>query len=207
MKKSLNQAIKDKVSQHELSSNQLANLQKMVDESVTPTEKPAPNYRQFALAAMICLTVLFTALLIPRPDTVQKESIVQLIANEVVKNHLKQKPLEIHSNSITSLQHYFTQLDFLLVQSNQISDFSNNLIGGRYCSIQGITAAQLRLKNTSSTTPNTLYQTEYRKDVFGPMPDISKGEKPIIAWAKGIKVKLWVEKGLLFALTESGQKH
>jgi hypothetical protein len=32
---------------------------------------------------------------------------------------------------------------------------------------------------------------------------LEKGEEPLVVYAKGIKVKVWVEKGLLFALTDS----
>jgi hypothetical protein len=33
-------------------------------------------------------------------------------------------------------------------------------------------------------------------------PDFDQGEMPVSTYANGIKVTLWVEKGLLFALTE-----
>jgi hypothetical protein len=75
------------------------------------------------------------------------------------------------------------------------------LIGGRYCSLQGITAAQLRMKQGENL--QTLYETEYVPDVFGDLPILEKGEEPQVVYAKGIKVKVWVEKGLLFALTDS----
>lgn len=204
MKKSLSQAIKAKMSRHTLSDKQLADLQKRVEtSSSTQSTWAMSRYKVAGLLATIFITALFTAMLLPRLDPVDKESMLQLIANEVVKNHLKLKPLEVHTNNIDGLRHYFTQLDFLLIESNQIRNFTDNLLGARYCSIQGITAAQLRLKNSTSHSPDTLYQTEYRKAVFGTLPDITRGKKPLIAYAKGIKVKVWVEKGLLFAMTES----
>lgn len=207
MKKPLNQAIKTKISRQTLSDKQLADLQKRTKTSNTPPATwTMPRYKAAGLLATIFLTALFTALLLPRLDTPVKESMVQLIANEVVKNHLKLKPLEVHTNNIDGLRHYFTQLDFLLVQSNQVSSFADNLLGGRYCSIQSITAAQLRLKNRTNNQINTLYQTEYSKAVFGSLPDVGRGEQAEIAWAKGIKVKIWVEKGLLFAMTEVENK-
>ncbi|MBE9560161.1 MAG: hypothetical protein IMF15_05195, partial [Proteobacteria bacterium] len=48
----------------------------------------------------------------------------------------------------------------------------------------------------------TLYQTEYRKDVFENMPALEDGDKPVDIHVKGVKVTIWVEKGLLFALTD-----
>lgn len=40
------------------------------------------------------------------------------------------------------------------------------------------------------------------KEVFGKLPDIDHNEKPLAAWVKGIKVRIWVEKGILFAMTD-----
>ena len=94
------------------------------------------------------------------------------------------------------------KLDFVPVSSKQVSQSGFELIGGRYCSLQGITAAQLRVRIPDSSDVQTLYQTEYRRDVFNHMPIMEEGEEPLEIFVKGIKVKIWVEKGLLFALTE-----
>ena len=70
-----------------------------------------------------------------------------------------------------------------------------------YGSLQGITAAQLRMRQDQNL--HTQYQTEYLPEVFGELPRLEKGETPVIVFAKGIQVKIWVEKGLLFALTDA----
>ena len=203
MKKPLDQAVKAKMSQHKLSTKQLADLQQRIQASeAKPTVRPASRYKLAGLLAAILFTALFTAMLLPRMEVTEKESMLQLIANEVVKNHLNLKPLEVHTNNLDSLIHYFTQIDFLLRPSREVKNFKTNLLGGRYCSLQGITAAQLRLKNQPNSKTDTLYQTEYRKEVFGPLPDIDRKQAPAIAWARGIKVKVWVEKGVLFAVTD-----
>lgn len=66
-------------------------------------------------------------------------------------------------------------------------------------------AAQLRVTVPNSNKLLTLYQTEYRKDVFGPLPVLENGDAPIIVNVKGLSVRIWVAKGLLFALTEESQ--
>jgi hypothetical protein len=38
--------------------------------------------------------------------------------------------------------------------------------------------------------------------VFGPLPVIEDGDVPAIINAKGMRISVWVEKGLLFSLTE-----
>jgi len=206
MKKPLNQAVKTKMSQHTLSAKHLSELQQRIQTSeVRPAVNHASRFKLAGLLAAVFFTALFTAMLLPHMDAPEKQSMVQLIANEVVKNHLNLKPLEVHTNDIDSLIHYFTQLDFLLRPSREVNDFKDRLMGGRYCSLQGITAAQLRLKTQTSSKANTLYQTEYRKAVFGPLPDIDRNQKPLVAWAKGIKVRIWVEKGVLFAMTDISQ--
>jgi len=203
MKKSLNQAIRTKISQHHLSDKQLAGLQQRIQAGASRRQDTRTSRLKLAgLLAGVFFAALFAAMLLPRMQVAEKDSMAQLIANEVVKNHLNLKPLEVHSNNIDSLIHYFRQIDFLLRPSREVSDFTTSLLGGRYCSLQGVTAAQLRLKTRPQNKVNTLYQTEYRKEVFGPLPDIDHGQKPLVAWAKGIKVRIWVEKGVLFAVTD-----
>jgi hypothetical protein len=129
------------------------------------------------------------------------ENMPQLIAVEVVNNHLNMKPLEVKAATLSKVRGYFTKLNFMPVGSKLDAMASLQLLGGRYCSLQGITAAQLRLKQGKNL--QTLYQTEYISAVFGGFPYLEKGEEPLIVYAKGVKVKIWVEKGLLFALTDS----
>jgi hypothetical protein len=74
------------------------------------------------------------------------------------------------------------------------------VLGGRYCSIQGVTAAQLRLRDQAGWI-RTLYQVPYEVSRFGVLPDIGAGEQPKLTQVRGLTVELWVEKGLLFALT------
>lgn len=206
MKKSLSQSIKTKMSQHKLSTTQLSALQQRIESNeIKPAHQRNTRFKLAGLVATVFIAALFTAILLPRMQVSEKpikESMVQLIANEVVKNHLNLKPLEVHTNQLNSLIHYFTQLDFILRPSREVNNFQDSLIGGRYCSLQGITAAQLRLKLPSDTRANTLYQTEYRKAVFGPLPDIDKNQQPQVLWSKGIKVRIWVEKGVLFVVTD-----
>ena len=119
-----------------------------------------------------------------------------------MQNHLHRKPLEVRSNSLEVIRGYFTGLDFLPVASEYLPNIGLELMGGRYCSLQGITAAQLRLKATGSDEVHTLYQVGYDPAVFKALPDFDRGEAPVATWSGGVKVTLWVEKGILFALTE-----
>ena len=79
------------------------------------------------------------------------------------------------------------------------------LAAGRYCSIQSVPAAQLRITSPDSNQLQTLSctQTEYRKDIFGTLPVLENGDTPVTVNVKGITVRIWVEKGLLFAQARS----
>ena len=81
------------------------------------------------------------------------------------KNHLELKPLDIETQSIRSAQKYFTQLDFLPIKSKQIIE-TDKLVGGRYCSIKGRTAAQLRYTDDLESV-STLYQVDYVESLYG----------------------------------------
>ena len=48
---------------------------------------------------------------------------------------------------------------------------------------------------------DTLYQAPYIKSVYGKLPNISNKETPLTVYERGIKVSIWVEKGILFART------
>ena len=133
----------------------------------------------------------------------QQTSMGDKIAYEVSKNHLKLKPLEISSDKLQDLNEYFTMLDFQLVNSSILNNPKWELLGGRYCTIQGNTAAQLRLKNTSTGQIETLYQAPYFANQIGKVPSIDKNQSPINEFSKGMGVKIWIEKGVLFAITDN----
>jgi hypothetical protein len=122
------------------------------------------------------------------------------IAEEVAANHLHLKPLEIETGSISDIRDYFTQLDFRPVESEMMILDALELVGGRYCSVQGVTATQLRLRDAEESTSRTLYQVPYEPDRFGPLPQIEAGQYPLMLTARGLDVAVWVEKGILFAL-------
>jgi len=198
MNKPLKQSVQDYLASHTLSEQQLQQL-----ESISAQVKPVKTQNSFkyivataTVVASLALVLLVT-LLISEKDDVQ-----QRIALEVASHHIKLKPLDVETNSIEGIRRYFKTLDFLPVNSSLVNDAGLELIGGRYCSLQGISAAQLRVKKPGSNVVQMLYQAEYRKDVFDNMPQLEEGESPVEVFVKGIKVKIWVEKGLLFVLSD-----
>ena len=161
--------------------------------------------RALASAASICL---LATLLLFWNTTSPNHSYE--VAEEAVKNHLKLMPLDIRTQSIQATKNFFNRLDFSPVQSTllpeQIGKPDLTLLGGRYCSIKGETAAQLRYQYTASTqttntqqSPYTLFQVPFDKDLHGEIPTSEDGA-PKRLQVKGLDISMWVERGLLMVL-------
>ncbi len=201
MKHSLKQGLKNHLQPIKLSTQQLKHLQRMQ----SPTNAPRPRRRMTAIfgvaaAGLVLFTVGLNVLLM-MPRLSEQHNIEQRIAVEVAKNHLKLKPLEITSTHIEDIKRYFTELDFRPVTPQLFNRQPVTLLGGRYCSIQGVSAAQLRLKDSNNRI-QSLYQSEFDVTVFGQLPKLEAGEPPMVTHAKGLKITIWVEKDILFALVE-----
>ncbi len=200
MKQPLKQQLRQHFKQIELSGQQLSDLEKMTTSKEEKSNKFSRLFGGNIAAVGIFLVASIAIFMMSQFSTGVSKDMPRLIAEEVVKNHLKLKPLEVKAENINSIRGYFSKLEFMPVDSRMVAQKGMQLIGGRYCSLQGITAAQLRLKQGKNL--QTLYQTQYLPEIFGRLPEIEKGEAPLVVYAKGIKVKIWVEKGLLMALTD-----
>lgn len=198
MNKPLKKSVQDHLDSYSLSEDQLNKLESLAEQNKPVTKHWASLY-PFTMAGAVAVFLLVFFL---TPYLQNQPGIQEKIAMEVVANHIKLKPLEIKTSSIKDIRSYFTKLDFVPVNSELVKQHGLELIGGRYCSLQGNVAAQLRVRNPDTNIVQTLYQTEYRKDVFENMPILEEGDKPIDTHVKGVKVTIWVEKGLLFALTD-----
>ncbi len=132
----------------------------------------------------------------------EQAGVVEAISQEVAKNHIKMKPLEVRSSKLSEVQRYFTMLDFSPIESTlRFADQAHALLGARYCSIRGVTAAQLRYQAGSGLS--TLYEVPYDAALFGDLPNIDRGDEPIQSYSKGVSVKIWVEKGLLLVSAQN----
>lgn len=203
MKTPVKKAVQQKFDGHSLSADQLQTL--MARQKQVGTEFVSVNKRnRLLLPGAIAVSILLLAIVLQWFDHApidKTQAIANAIANEVVTNHLHRKPMEVQASTVEEIRSYLTQLPIQLLNSRALKPEFGQLKGGRYCSIQGVTAAQLRLKTAEGKT-NTYYQAEYQPDVHGPLPDIDRNETPLLVYAKGIGVYIWREKGLIFALTD-----
>jgi hypothetical protein len=209
----LSVGIKKHIESERLDDAQLKELLSMqqavlgLDSSEPSQDKIIANHKRRtwfgALAACLFVTVII--FLNENGGMPGVQNMPKEIAMEVVKNHLKLKPLDVKASSMRDIQEYFTQLDFLPLSSSVASrHFSlpvTQLLGGRYCSIQGVTAAQLRYQRNDSLS--TLYEVAYDSATFGTLPNMENNEQPLELLIKGLKVAMWVEKGLLMVLVSN----
>ena len=200
-KNSLKPAVRQHFEQRTLSASQLERLETLMDVGV-----PGPPGRRRHLWPLIgwSATAALAALLVAAVMLGPLDSVpmTERIAMEVAHNQIKLKPLDVRTDNMDGIRRFFTDLEFMPVQSRLLANRNLQLLGGRYCSIQSVPAAQLHISAPDKQRPQTLYQTEYRKDVFGPLPVLENGDVPVEVNVKGVRVRIWVEKGLLFAMTE-----
>jgi hypothetical protein len=207
MRQSLKQTIRDRFGDIELSEAQLDELAARIqaEEPAAPAAKPAWRQLPAIAASIIVLAVsgLFGTQLY---QSYQDRVLLQSIAEEVADNHLKLKPLEVRSGDLPSVLSYFADLDFQLLASPRITENSGDrLLGGRYCSIQGIDAAQLRVA-ASDGTLSTWYEATLPDDQLRRIPDLKDGERPAGFVIRGVDIRIWQEDGIVFAQAKAAGK-
>ena len=190
MKNSLKENIQNHFRKSELSSEQLHYLTQL--QKNRGGMDPVSLLFKISFAA-IAVSVLLLSFYLFKGG----ESIAERVSKEVAYNHNKNMPMEIEASSLDQIQNYLIKLDFKLIQSESFSQSQWKLIGGRYCSIQGRMAAQLKIANKPEEKQYTFYQVPYSKDL-GKFSTL-----PLETYIDGIRIKLWREKGLLLALAGS----
>ncbi len=198
MMQQLKTACKNHYQQQSLSTEQLARLmalQKRNEQPETVDERDSSNpftatkmRRLLALAASLCI-IIFSGWIYKGYNVDMREQ----IAKEIAYNHSKQMALEITSGDLNTVAAYLSELDFALVDSSRVRQMALQLLGGRYCSIQGKLAAQLKIEGKNSKTTHTYYQAI--------IPDnLNLNGATYSTWIKGTYIELWVEGDLLLGL-------
>jgi len=206
--KPIDEALKAHYASKSLSDNQLDQLMTLQAEvlvkqtqAVALPEKTGLNrffpdfrgyrYAFYATACMllVCLAVTFS--LINRPPLSQR------IMSEIAYNHKQGMPIEVASNSLADIRNYLDKLSFPIISPNTMNNANWQFLGGRYCSINGKLAAQLKIKNLADNTVYTLYQAATKGGA-------GKSDKTrLTRMIDGVGVSIWREKGLLLGLASS----
>ncbi len=196
MKKTMGDAFKDHYEKIHLSPRQLASLRKLQEPEHKPSSpSPFRFYGAWALGLAAALfLVLFTLYFI---EDYRWSRYMEKVADEVILNHIKNLEPDVHSASLNQVRNMLPKLDFNLIDSAQPDNAHLTLEGGRYCSIQGRLAAQLRLKREETGQRFTLYQI--------PSPGGLAILKERVFSRDGLTVRIWMEKGLLLAMAGEEQ--
>ena len=176
----------------------LANLEKAGDGSTVSGGRRTPRRRILSRIAMaaasVAALVLFSLIL---PDLWQAGSegsdvLSGSILREVALNHRKNLAIEFSGIGYPRLREQMVDLDFSLrPPRRQFMLGELRMLGGRYCSIQGRMAAQIKLEDQYGRVL-TLYQTSFGEHFEG-LPELQRE-------LDGIQIRVWREDDLLFAL-------
>jgi hypothetical protein len=158
-----------------------------------------PWWRRPVTAAAIVLLAVGSLVSIQQYDSYRAAGLLEAIAIEVADNHLKLKPLEIESADLRSVLGYFEDLDFQLQASPRITgNPGDQLLGGRYCTIQGIDAAQLRVIAADGVL-STWYEATLPAEQLQLVPEMGDGQQPAEFLVRGVDIRIWQEHGVVFA--------
>jgi hypothetical protein len=198
MKQSLKSALIKKFSKIELNESQLTQL---IDTDLADVGRSYnPVVKQLLVCCSIVLMLVFGNY---SYQSYSAHNLLDSIANEMVNNHLKQKPLEVKSDDISIVLNYFTELDFNPLRVSGITGVNGDqLLGARYCSIKGVTAAQFRIRNADGTLAS-LYQGVLPEKQLNLIPKLKSGEQGSVHNIKGVKVEIWRNKGVVFVSVAS----
>src|SRR5260221_2236377 len=143
------------------------------------------------IAALTAAIVIF--LLVADHEEHQR-AIERAVCAEVVMNHMRHSPLAIISSHYSEVQAALSRLDFSIMPANSTILETYRLMSARYCSIQGVPAAQLRVQDIRSGKESTLYAAK----AVGKLQAVA----PTVGSMDGIRVEVWRQDNVLFALAE-----
>ncbi|GJM00030.1 MAG: hypothetical protein DHS20C07_17090 [Methyloligella sp.] len=202
-RKSINQHLQDNLANVHLSEEQLSSLKALQEaeqyHQSAPTKTKVRKFfalpvSSIYLNGMVACVVFFLSFIL----FAQPTDLAEDISHEVVSNHILLKPLEVKSSDMGTIKKHLVELQFNPIVSKVFNEMHGRLLGGRYCSIKRALAVQLRY-DTGNGKSSTLYETSYHPKKFSFLPNVDKGEEPLEHQLQGLRVRLWIEKGLVLA--------
>lgn len=204
MNKLLKDGVRELATADELSREQLAALRALMKRpGQNPVGVRARRPRRaagwVAIAASVVLGLAAGLWLAQPPGT---QDLVVELADEIARNHIAAKALDVQASTLADLREPFAVLGFAL-QELPAGRSPGQLEGGRFCSVQAVPAALLRYRKREEHAGHvTVYQAPNRPERHGRLPDIDRGERPVKVHARGVQVELWTSHGLLFATAQ-----
>ncbi|MBL1274796.1 MAG: hypothetical protein COB30_001790 [Ectothiorhodospiraceae bacterium] len=164
-----------------------------------PATPPTSLWQRRPMAGLAWAASLFVIVLagqfVYHQQSLQ-QNLTTLVLEEIAMNHNKRLDAEYEATRPFLLQTAMQRLDFSLELPADIKQ-NFQLIGGRYCSIQGGLAAQLKVRNNSSGAVSTLYVTA--------MTDKLQRIKQQQTAQGRVDIRLWQQQGRFFGLATDRQ--
>ena len=121
-----------------------------------------------------------------------RATLADSVLREVAMNHQKGLAVEVAADRYDHVQEKLDRLGFSVQPGDDALLSGYDLVGGRYCSIQGGIAAQLKVRDRKTGGLLTLYVT----DLTETLDDIGPGGRVF----DGVRIRLWTEDSRFFAL-------
>ena len=124
----------------------------------------------------------------------QQGELAERVFVEVAMNHRKNLTVEVASGRYETVQQGLDRLDFSILPAAETLGPQYALLGGRYCSIQGRLAAQLKVQDRRLQKAQTLYVAQLHPSLAEIVPLTQERD--------GVRIRLWSADGRFFALAE-----
>jgi len=160
-------------------------------------EMSAARSKPWVIIAALCSGVAAVGVIVLLLLSLSKgpeHDVSRVTAAEVAANHQKQLAVEYLAPDVSLLRKQMSKLDFSITLPRRFQDGSHQLLGGRYCSVRGQIAAQLRLADAHGQAC-TLYEVR----PVDALASVKAGRYEI----DGCEVELWKENGLMMVLARS----
>ncbi len=183
--KNLEQELKNYYQSKHLASDKITAIQ-------TSTQEMGRTHRRISYLLPVAVLVLLTIGIGLWLHISTDSSLTHQVVTEIGHNHRQHGALVVKSDQYGIVQNALSELDFPLQprRDNLVRDFL--LIGGKYCTIQGSQAAQLKLNHRKSQVIHTLYVL--------PITNSIKDVEPGVYETNGVQVELWTDQQLLYGL-------
>ena len=139
---------------------------------------------------MIAASIIFAVIMINVFSNYSERSLEMSVVKEIAMNHNKRLAVEYNSSNLNDLGEKLTKLDFKLTDAGPEISGKYKILGGRYCSIQGNLAAQLKIQDKESKKIETLYISELN-------PELDR-IKPTNTDFDGVNIRIWKDNGLIY---------
>jgi len=153
-------------------------------------KKSLGRYYKFAAMAAVLLIGL-----IGFHQNLNRSNLTERVLAEVAMNHLKQLNVEVASDRYEVIEKELDRLDFSISPVKSYLPEKHTLIGGRYCSIHGGLAAQLKVRDTITGEIVTVYVTKLTEA----LEDLT----PLDTDFDGVRIRFRKENGRFLAIAGS----